>query len=83
MNFIKSVLKLTGVMLLIVFSIVGGTYAWLRINGKIGGSTNNGNGDKGGIISNLFDNSAKKETKNVLIAVLHTEASPLTDFIML
>jgi len=71
-EFIKAVFKFTGIMLLIIGVVFGSALLILKM--------------KGHDITDIgelspIDIIAKKETKNILVAALHTEG-PLTDFIM-
>ena len=70
-DFFKLLLKFTGIMLFIMFVIFVGVYTYSRVTGK----TEEFKGT-------IFETITPKETKNILVAALHTEG-PLTDFIML
>lgn len=72
-EFFKSVFKLTTIMLLIVSVIFGAAFVLLKLNGK--------EVEFKFPEINPFDGLTSKETKNILVAALHTEG-PLTDFIM-
>jgi len=70
-EFFKTVFKLTFTMLLVIAVILGIVFVFLKIN----------NEDIDISEFNPFDGLVSKETKNILVAALHTEG-PLTDFIM-
>ena len=70
-EFFKLLLKFTGIMLFIMFIIFIGVYTYSRVTGN-----------SIEFEGTIFEAITPKETKNILVAALHTEG-PLTDFIML
>lgn len=70
-DFFKLLIKFTGIMLFIMLVIFVGVFTY----GKVTGNSIDFEGT-------IFEVVTPKETKNILVAALHTEG-PLTDFIML
>lgn len=70
-EFFKLLFKFTGIMLFIMFVIFIGVYTYSRVTGN-----------SVEFEGTIFEAITPKETKNILVAALHTEG-PLTDFIML
>lgn len=70
-DFFKLLFKFTGIMLFIMFVIFIGVYTYSKVTGN-----------SGEFEGTIFEAITPKETKNILVAALHTEG-PLTDFIML
>lgn len=70
-DFFKLLFKFTGIMLFIMLVIFVGVYTYSRVTGN-----------SIEFEGTIFEAVTPKETKNILVAALHTEG-PLTDFIML
>ena len=70
-DFFKLLFKFTGIMLFIMLVIFIGVYTYSRVTGN-----------SIEFEGTIFEAVTPKETKNILVAALHTEG-PLTDFIML
>jgi len=70
-DFFKLLFKFTGIMLFIMFIIFIGVYTYSKVTGN-----------SIEFEGTIFEAVTPKETKNILVAALHTEG-PLTDFIML
>lgn len=70
-EFFKLLFKFTGIMLFIMVIIFAGVYTYSRVTGN-----------SMEFEGTIFETITPKETKNILVAALHTEG-PLTDFIML
>ncbi|MBE5812615.1 MAG: LytR family transcriptional regulator [Clostridiales bacterium] len=69
-DFFKLLFKFTGIMLFIMLVIFIGVYTYSRVTGN-----------SIEFEGTIFEAVTPKETKNILVAALHTEG-PLTDFIM-
>lgn len=69
-DFFKLLIKFTGIMLFIMLVIFIGVYTYSRVTGN-----------SSEFEGTIFEVVTPKETKNILVAALHTEG-PLTDFIM-
>jgi len=70
-DFFKLLFKFTGIMLFVMVVIFVGVYTYSRVTGN-----------SIEFEGTIFEAVTPKETKNILVAALHTEG-PLTDFIML